>query len=45
MFSLFSLGGPDTEANATGVQLLGILIANKMSAFEEETAISVDEKK
>ncbi len=45
VYSLFTLGGPETEANSTGVQLLGILVANKMPAFEPATAVSIEEKK
>ncbi|XP_064405997.1 DNA-dependent protein kinase catalytic subunit-like isoform X2 [Halichondria panicea] len=45
VYSLFTLGGPEAEANSTGVQLLGILVANKMPAFEPATAVSIEEKK
>lgn len=39
------MGGPETEANSTGVQLLGILVVNKMPPFNPDTAGSLEEKR
>ena len=44
VYGLFTLGGPESKSNTTGVQLLGILVANKMPAYEPTTAGTLNEQ-
>ena len=45
IFKHFSQYGPDSKASRTGIQLLGVVVANKMPPYDPVTAGSVDEKR
>ena len=47
IFSQFSQpGGETTKANRTGIQLLGVVVANGMTPYDPETAgLDLNEKK
>ena len=45
IYNNFSGTNPESKANRTGIQLLGIVVANKMPPYDPVTAGSIDEQK
>ncbi len=45
IFDHFSQSSPESKSGGTGVQLLGIVLANGMPPYDSVTSENVDEKK
>ena len=45
IYQFFSNPSLESKANLTGIQLLGIIVANGLAPFDPTTSGSIDEKK